>query len=219
MFAVCFIGKSYPVPDTSFVRVDETHWVRCRPQDATGCLIQPPLEPAWLQARSWQHAYGHPPGMRSVASPRLTTTGAGRSGRRLSRVLGSEGDGAVPYDPGSTARQRGAGPVREGRRIGLAVSRRSARGPPQRGHAPAGAAPRLTPDLRMRMHVFMWLGLRAVGATRRGAGPPAPRARPPQWPAQDCGYMVPPQPGFVQLGVSVEPLVGTRARAPAQHAR
>jgi len=30
-----------------------------------------------------------------------------------------------------------------------------------------------------------------------------------QWPAQDGGYMVPPQPGWIQVGISIEPLQDT----------
>ena len=39
-FAVSFIGASYPVPDTSFVRVDETHWVRLERSDTLRLFIE-----------------------------------------------------------------------------------------------------------------------------------------------------------------------------------
>ena len=39
-FAVTFIGASYPVPDTSFVRVDETHWVRVERSDTLRLFIK-----------------------------------------------------------------------------------------------------------------------------------------------------------------------------------
>lgn len=33
-----------------------------------------------------------------------------------------------------------------------------------------------------------------------------------QWPAQDGGYAVPPAPGFIQLGVSIEPVAEVAAK-------